>query len=353
MAEQKTEKATQRKVLKAREGGQFLVSRPFISALQFLTFLALLHSQAHDWFQTFRQAFAGFVQHEMDPRIEPRDLLLAAFSLMRITLLPVVGMGGILIVIGVGMQLMVTKFGFSGKSLLPDLNRLNPLTKLKQLPRQNLPALLQACVMIPVFAATLYYLVFRNIEIYLTLPLQNLAIGVAQVIGSVESLLWKAGGLFLVFGVVDLIRASSRYSGDLKMSKQEVRDEMKDIEGNPLMKGRMRRLRRTLARRNMMKEVPTATAVIVNPTHYAVVLKYDRETSGAPRVVAKGKNYLALRIRQKALDSGVPLIENPPLAQSLYKAVDVGHEIPVELYRAVAEILAYIYRITNGRRNAW
>jgi flagellar biosynthetic protein FlhB len=173
------------------------------------------------------------------------------------------------------------------------------------------------------------------------------------VIGSIDSLLWKAGALFLLFGVVDLIRATSRYSNDLKMSKQEIRDEMKDIEGNPLMKNRLRRIRRDMARRNMMKEIPGATAVIVNPTHYAVVLKYDKETSSAPRVVAKGKNYLALRIRQRALDNGVPLIENPPLAQSLYKAVDIGHEIPVELYKAVAEILAYIYRITNGRRTAW
>ena len=106
-------------------------------------------------------------------------------------------------------------------------------------------------------------------------------------------------------------------------------------------------IRRDQARKRMMQAVPTATAVIVNPTHFAVALKYEPTTMAAPLVVAKGKNYLALRIRQKAIDSGVPLIENPPLAQALYKSVDVGQEIPPHLYRAIAEILAYIFRLTN------
>ena len=135
----------------------------------------------------------------------------------------------------------------------------------------------------------------------------------------------------------------------MRMSKQEIRDELKEVEGSPLMKQRIRKLRRDMSRRRMMHAVPTATAVIVNPTHYAVALKYDMNTPGAPRVVAKGKNYLALRIKQRAIDNQVPLVENPPLAQALYKSVDVGQEIPVQFYRAVAEILAYIHRLMNGR----
>jgi flagellar biosynthetic protein FlhB len=133
------------------------------------------------------------------------------------------------------------------------------------------------------------------------------------------------------------------------MSKQEIRDELKEVEGSPLMKQRIRRLRRDAARRRMMQEVAKATAVIVNPTHYAVALKYSMQSAGAPTVVAKGKNYLALRIKQRAIDHQVPLVENPPLAQALYKSVDVGQEIPAQFYRAVAEILAYIHRLMNGR----
>jgi flagellar biosynthetic protein FlhB len=111
---------------------------------------------------------------------------------------------------------------------------------------------------------------------------------------------------------------------------------------------RIRRLQRDLARRNMMKEIPKATAVIVNPTHYAVAIRYSLESSAAPKVVAKGRNYLAARIRAKAIENQVPIVENPPLAQALYKSVEVGQEIPAHLYRAVAEILAYIYRLMGG-----
>ena len=133
------------------------------------------------------------------------------------------------------------------------------------------------------------------------------------------------------------------------MSKQEIQEEAKESEGNPQVKARIRRIQRDMRRRRMMSEVPTASAVIVNPTHYAVAIKYQHESMSAPVVVAKGKNYLALRIRQKAIENQVPLIENPPLAQALYKSVDVGQEIPPQLYRAIAEILAYLHRLSGGR----
>jgi flagellar biosynthetic protein FlhB len=133
------------------------------------------------------------------------------------------------------------------------------------------------------------------------------------------------------------------------MSKQEIKEEIKDLEGNPQMKARIRRLQRDRLRRQMMKEVPKATAVIVNPTHYAVAIRYQMESMSAPVVVAKGKNYLALRIRQKATEHEVPIVENPPLAQALYQSVDVGQEIPAHLYRAVAEILAYIFKLMKGK----
>jgi flagellar biosynthetic protein FlhB len=131
------------------------------------------------------------------------------------------------------------------------------------------------------------------------------------------------------------------------MTKLEVRDELKETEGNPQMKQRVRRIQRDMARRNMMREISNATAVIVNPTHFAVAIRYEMEGMTAPRVLAKGKNYLALRIRQIAIDHQVPIVENEPLAQALYKSADVGQEIPPHLYRAVAEVLAYIYKLMH------
>jgi flagellar biosynthetic protein FlhB len=162
-------------------------------------------------------------------------------------------------------------------------------------------------------------------------------------------MLWLAAGLFLLVGFVDLIWQRSRYAKQLRMTKQEIREEVKEQEGSPQMKMRIRRLQRDLARRSMMKEISTATAVIVNPTHYAVAIRYSVESGSAPRVVAKGKNYLAGRIRKRALEHQIPIVENPPLARALYASVDVGQEIPSHLYRAVAEILAYIYKLMNGR----
>ena len=347
---QKSEKATPRRLLKAREEGNFPTARIFVSSLQFLAFVALLHRWGPDWIQSTRLAFAEICQNALDPRRNVMEAVYRGVSIAERLLLPVGLLGAVLIAIALAVQLVVTGFGISLKKLTPDIKRLDPLARLRQLPKQNLPATLQAAIMIPVFAAAVYYAVTENLTGFLSMPVSNLRNGISQIGVSVIALLWKAGGLFLVFGLVDLVRQKSRYGKELMMSKQEIRDEMKEVEGNPLMKSRIRRIRRDLARRRMMKEVPAATAVVVNPTHYAVALKYSLESPGAPRVVAKGKNYLALRIRQKAIENQVPLIENPPLAQGLYKSVDVGQEIPARFYKAVAEVLAYIYRVMDGRR---
>ena len=133
------------------------------------------------------------------------------------------------------------------------------------------------------------------------------------------------------------------------MSKQDIKQENKRNDGDPHVKQRIRRLRRELLRRRMMQQVPQATAVVVNPTHFAVAIRFDSETMSSPVVVAKGKNWLALRIRQVAIESQVPIIENPPLARALYGAVDVGSSISPEFYKAIAEILAYVYRLM-GRK---
>jgi flagellar biosynthesis protein FlhB len=148
---------------------------------------------------------------------------------------------------------------------------------------------------------------------------------------------------------VDLFRQRRKYRRQLRMSKQEIREEVKETEGNPQTKSRIRRLQRDYSRRRMMKDVPTAAAVVVNPTHYAVALRYSLDGMTAPVVVAKGRNYQARRIREVAMAHQVPIVENPPLAQALYKSVEVGQEIPAHLYRAVAEILAYIYKLMRGR----
>jgi flagellar biosynthetic protein FlhB len=349
---QKTEQPTPRKLHKSREDGNFPSARVFVSAVQFITFVALVHAWGPDWLMAARSGMALVLRKALDPRLRPQELTGLCFDVAKRELLPLVEMGGILMAVTIAIQLAVTQLGVSLKKLTPDGQRLSPLSHLRNLPKQNLPALMQALVMIPVFGTAVYYLVSDDFANYLSLPLKNISLSAAQMGTFIETLLWKASFLFLIFGAVDLIRQKRRHQNELKMSKQEIRDEMKEMEGSPVMKQRIRRIRRDLSRRRMMQAVATATAVVVNPTHYAVALKYDLKTPGAPRVVAKGKNYLALRIRQRAIENQVPLIENPPLAQGLYKSVEVGQEIPAQFYRAVAEVLAYIFKVMNGRRNA-
>ena len=163
--------------------------------------------------------------------------------------------------------------------------------------------------------------------------------------------LFKILLLFIIVAIFDLAWTHYRYEEKLKMSPREMKDEMKMTEGDPAVKRRIRTIQYQQFRRRMMAEVPRADVVITNPTHYAVALRYDMENKPAPEVVAKGRGYLAARIRQIAEDSEVPIVENPALAQAVYRSCEVGDLIPPDLYRAVAEVLAYVYKL-RGRATA-
>jgi flagellar biosynthesis protein FlhB len=344
-----TEEPTQRRLQKAREEGQFPAAREFVAAMQFIVLLALLGAGGRRWFAQMGESTAWLFSLAFAGDLRPEDLVQVCWRLARLLFLPLLLAGMAIALATLAFRLVTTRFGFSLKKLAPDLSRLNPGAKLRELPRQNLPALVQSAVLLPVFLWAVYVVVRDRLSAFLALPLSSVESGIGLLASSLMALFWKAAAVFLVFGVVDLYRQMQRHKRDLRMSKQEIKDEMKETEGNPQMKARIRRIQRDRARRQMMKEVPTATAVVVNPTHYAVAIRYHMDRMAAPLVVAKGKNYLALRIREKAREHQVPIIENPPLAQALYKSVDVGQEIPPHLYRAVAEILAYIFKLMNGR----
>jgi flagellar biosynthetic protein FlhB len=254
-----------------------------------------------------------------------------------------------LVAVGLVTHLLVTRLGFSFNKLAPDFARLNPARNLKNLKSQNFTQFCQALVLLPVFTMVVYAVAKENLPGFLQLPFQAVGSGLNRVSSSIADVLWKAAYLFMIWGSVDLFRQQRRFSQDMRMSKQEVRDESKESDGNPQVKSRIRRLQKEALRRRMMSQVPTATAVIVNPTHFAVAIRYQVESMSTPVVVAKGKNYLALRIRQIAVENIVPIVENPPLAQALYKSVEVGQEIPASFYRAIAEILAYIYKLRGKR----
>lgn len=351
MADQsKTEQATQRRVKKAREEGQFPSARELVAALQFCVFLGLLSAGGAAWFAGFRHtARAIFALPFTKGDLQPEDITHLAWQIFLEHLAPLLAAGLVVAAATLAFRLITTRFGLSLKKIAPDFSRLSPIAKLKQMPSQNLPALIQAAVMLPIFLWAVYVVARDKIEEFLTLPFQSVESGFAVLNASLMTLFWKAATVFLLVGAIDLFRQLKRYNAELRMSKQDIKDEYKETEGNPQMKARVRRIQRDRARKQMMKEVPTATAVVVNPTHYAVALRYAMDTNAAPVVVAKGKNYLAQRIRQKAIEHQIPIIENPPLARALYQSCEPGQEIPPHLYRAVAEILAYIYKLMKGK----
>lgn len=337
-------------MLKAREQGNFLSSQQFISGAQFLAFVSILHIFGDQWFVALSMLMRAMLQRAFSP--SEFSLYDWVFLLRELAFYgggPILMAVAALALVTLVLQLGMSRMGFSLHKLTPDLKRLSPVSKLKQLGRNNLPSLVQAIILLPVSAYVVYAIIYENLDRTLSLPLKSLQAGKSDVLGSIGTVLWRAAALFFVFGCVDLIRQQRHYSADLRMSKQELKDEHKETEGNPQTKMRVRRIQREQARKRMMQQVPKATAVIVNPTHYAVALRYEPESMVAPLVVAKGKNLLALRIRKIAVENQIPLIENPPLAQGLYKAVDVGQEIPPHLYKAVAEILAYIFRLMHRR----
>lgn len=346
---QRTEQPTPRRIEKARREGRFPASREFVAAVQFLAFVlaagavgkATIGALAENTRRLLEQAFHGELT---GARLLGLLRLVAAAELA-----PLAWLGALLVAVTLVTQLVTTRFGFAVKRLRPDFNRLNPLARLRELPRQNVPQFLQALLLLPLFGLALYLVVKSNLDGLLAMPLEAPGRAAARLGQVLLDLFWRAGLVLMALGAWDLWRQRRRYIADLRMTKQEVRDEAKEVEGNPQVRARIRRLQRELLRRRMMQQVPRATAVVVNPTHYAVALRYRMEEMPAPVVVAKGKNYLALRIRQVAIENQVPVVENPPLALALYQSCEVGRPIPVHLYRAVAEVLAYIYRLMNGR----
>jgi flagellar biosynthetic protein FlhB len=275
-------------------------------------------------------------------------------SIYRTTLghvfMPLLWMGVCLSCASLAGQLGSTRLGLAFEKLAPDLKRLSPLQKIKNLPPQNMASFFQALVFLPLIALAVYTIARDNLLAFAGLSREGILPALQVMVAAIKALLWKAAILFVAIGCLDFLRVYRRHNKSLKMSKQDLRDEMKETEGNPQMKGRIRRIQRDLARRNMMKDISKATAVIVNPTHYAVAIRYEMDSMAAPMVLAKGRNYLARRIREIAMDHQIPIVENQPLAQALYKSAEVGQEIPAHLYRAVAEVLAYIFKLMNPRR---
>lgn len=338
----KTEQATPRRRLKAREQGRVTRSRELTSALSLFAVAGVLSLTARDGAAQWTNFFRTTLENASTDNIETNGPLLYWTSMEAFHwIIPILSSALLVsLVIGVAQG----GFVFAPEVLVPKADRLSPVNKMQQIfSPAGLSNILKS--LIP-FSAILWVGVACLSSHWGQILSSSNADSRAFVTLVTQILLelsWKSSLVLLIWAGADYMLLRMKNEGDMKMSRQEIREEIKDTDGNPANKARIRKLQRQSRRRRMIKATETATVVITNPTHYAVALKFEFNMS-APVVVAKGLDLLAAQIKQIARDRGIPIMENRSLAQALYKSVEVGDAIPSALYHAVAEILVLVYK---------
>jgi len=344
MAGERTEQASPRRRQKARAEGDRPRSRELLAACATLAGTMALGWSAPGWLLGWRSAFAGFLRLGASPAWRGQGGVAAVLELRAVSvhvMLPLATVlaacAGAAVVSGVAQGGGVT---FHAPALAPKWGRVDPLTNLKNLVSLRAVTRLGK-TMLPV--AVLAALAWQKLERQAEIPVFSVT-RLPGVLHDSYDLLVDAAWVLFVWSALDYAVEWRSWNERLKMSKQELRDEYRETEGNPQVRGRIRNLQRQMRARMIRGDVARASVVITNPTHYAVALSFDFATMDAPRVLAKGRNLVAEQIKSEARWAGVPIVENPPLARSLYRTVEPGQAIPFELYAAVAGILAYLYR---------
>jgi len=348
--QEKTEKPTPRRLEKARKEGNVPKSAEVPSVLILLTSLGVFLFSGSWMFWNLSRFMGGVLGNAGTLHLDSASLvpfLNEVFKFILILLMPLVF--GILVA---GFFGNIIQFGFlfSSKPFTPKLSKFSLIGGMKKL------FSLKAVIEIPkslfkfVFIGGIAFLLFRN-------ELENfpglMQFGVYEIltfIGKTSLIICFYVCLALiVLSIADFAYQKWQHEKNLKMTKQEIKDEAKQSEGDPKVKGKIRQIQLEIARHRMMDMVPEADVVITNPTHLAIALKYDQEKMAAPQVIAKGANYIAQKIKQIAVQNNIPVLEHKTLAQALFKAVELGDFIPVSLYKAVAEVLAYVYRLKGNK----
>lgn len=350
-AQQRTEAPTPRRLQEARRKGQVAKSRDFSAAVVFLAAVllgylllqtALQQWERHlHWYFTNCFRFDLHIQHYL-------AILSDSLEFIFWILLPF-----ILIIVGMALasQLLQAGFVFAPDIISPSLERLNPFNGLRRIfSLRSLVELAKSICKVGIVAAVGYSVVRAHLPVLLLVFHRAPEAAFATVARSVLDVAAATGGAFLALSLGDLLYQRWDYIRGLRMTRQEVKEELKHTEGDPLIKSWQRRRQRQIALNLIRAAVPRATVVVTNPVHLAVALRYEEKEMAAPVVTAKGAGELALQIRKIAAENNVPVVTNPEVARVLYHQVEIGQQIPVELYQAVAEILAFVYRLKGRKR---
>lgn len=343
MSGEATEKATPQRKKKAREKGDGVHSRELLSSMAMLGGVLMIGATSHGFASAWAEVYLASVRSAgIGEVVGERQSIEAIRHMLQPALMPI----GLVLMASFGCALMAGIAQKGGLRIYPEtvqlkFSRMNPAENLKNLVslRQAMrlvKSLLPATVMIALGWKSLS----RNM---LSMPPMSM-VRLPSTFGSAYGLALDAAWIMLAWSALDYAIEWRSWNQRLKMSKQEIREELRDSMGNPEIKGKIRQIQHAMRRRKVKADIHRASVVITNPTHYAVALEFSFETMQAPVVLAKGRDLFAAEIREEAKWAGIPLIENPPLARSLYRMVEPGQSIPFELYSAVAGILAYLYR---------
>jgi flagellar biosynthetic protein FlhB len=346
MSEERTEEATPRRREEARKRGQVARSAEVTTTAGLLGGLAILQASGSLMLSGFSETMRRVFSRLPTTPPEPADLTAAGLTLAMQMLLWVAPLLGGLLVLGVVANVAQVGLVVSGQGITPDFNRVNPAQGFKRLfGRRGMVEFAKALVKLAV-VGTVTYQIFLDRYQAIVMMTGSDPVNAAGLIGSaIFELAFKAGFGLLVLAVLDYGYQRWEHSRSLRMSRQEIKDELKQSEGDPHIKARIRRTQRQMAMRRMMQAVPTSDVVLTNPTHLAVALRYDASRMDAPVVVAKGAELIAERIKTLAREHGVPVVENKPLARALHAACELGDQVPADLYQAVAEVLAFIFSL--------
>lgn len=348
--EGKTEKPTSRRLQKAREKGQIARSKEVPAAAILLGMLILLSYFGEDLLGVLESQMRDFLRLRVPAEVNIsylRGILSSIALLMATAVVPLMLAAAI---IGLAANAAQGGLAVSWEPLGFHFEKLSPRNGLSRVfAKTGLVELGKSLCLLVVVAVISYQVVSQYLLLYPRLVLMDVRQFLHWTALISYQVLIRVAIAMAILSVFDYAFQKHRFMDQLKMTKQEVKEDFKETEGDPLTRGRIRKIQREMARKRMMAAVPDADVVVTNPTHYAVALSYEMEEMEAPKVVAKGVGFLALRIKELAQKHDVPLVENKPLAQTLYKTVEVGQYIPASLYKAVAEILAYVFKA----RNAW
>lgn len=350
---EKTEDATSKKLTDARNEGQVAKSTDLVTSAAllglFITLKIFVGSIGHKFIEVFTSTYNSinvFATNDFNQNIAQQLLLDNAFAIIRITIPIFVSA----FAVGLVTNLLQVKWKITAKPLQPKFNKFNPVKGFKKIfSKDKIVELIKEVLKIGVIIAVAVNILNKNRDLLSRLYDMELIQAIILIGNIVIDLGLRISIIFIFIGFADLFYQKLKFKKDMKMTKQEVKDEYKQAEGDPQLKGKIRSKMREASQRRMMQSLPEADVVITNPTHFAAAVKYDKEISEAPVLLAKGADYLAQKIKESARENHIAIVENKPLARMLYYNVEIGNEIPPELYQMTAEVLAYVYNLNNER----